>query len=174
MCSAVSRSCVASCVVALALAACASPGDAIIDVVFDPCATSVAAADGSTEAEIAAIDAALRVWNDAAGLALRRVARDSNGPVVEVTFAPSIAGLFGHYDDELGTILVNRGIQDARRRALTIAHELGHAFGLLHVPTEKRVSLMNPGAPEVTPTPEDVEELRAIWGDCRGAGFSKR
>lgn len=148
--------------------ACGEVGDTHIDLVFDPCVARVAASDATAD-ELASIDRALSLWNEAAGLALARGRLPASDTVVEIHFRPSLPAFFGVYDDEVGEIVVNRNIEDPGQRTLTIAHELGHAFGLVHVPVERRVSLMNPGAQYVPPTDEDVRQLHAIWGDCRSA-----
>jgi hypothetical protein len=157
-------------VLALACSSCVGKGDGAIELVFDPCATRVAAAAGSSASEVASIDRALALWNEAAELALERAEAPPSDPpreaVLEVSFVPTIAALRGVYDDEVGAIMVNRAIEGEEQRALTIAHELGHAFGLLHVPPGERASLMNPGDPQVTPTPEDVGALLDLWGRC--------
>lgn len=153
-------------VLALASSSCAAEGDTALEIVFDPCTTRVAAAAGSSASEVASIDRALSLWNEAAALRLERVVAPPSDTVLEVSFVPSIAALRGVYDDEAGAIMVNRAIEADEPRALTVAHELGHAFGLLHVPPDERASLMNPGSPEVTPTPEDVGALLDLWGRC--------
>ena len=145
---------------------CGGQGDTELEIVFDPCTTQVAAAAGSSASEVASIDRALSLWNEAAELELERVGAPPSDTVLEVSFVPSIAALRGVYDDEAGAIMVNRAIEGEEHRALTIAHELGHAFGLLHVSPDERASLMNPGNPEVTPTPEDVGALLDLWGRC--------
>lgn len=150
------------------LSGCVAGVDARIDLVFDPCATRIVAAPDVTARQLASIDRALVLWNDAAGLALERVAEPPSATVLEVSFVPTIAALRGVYDDEVGAIMVNRDIQGDEERTLTIAHELGHAFGLHHVPLGERASLMNPGDVRVPPTPADVDELLEFWGDCRG------
>jgi len=48
----------------------------------------------------------------------------------------------------------------------SVAHELGHAFGLVHVPQSERTSLMNPGNISTPPTVEDQAALAALWGTC--------
>ena len=52
---------------------------------------------------------------------------------------------------------------------MTIAHEIGHAFGLWHVKPSVRRSVMNPGNTTVTPTERDVDSVRALWGKLRPA-----
>ncbi len=48
--------------------------------------------------------------------------------------------------------------------AVTIAHEIGHAFGLVHVPAGQRTSVMNPNNLVIEPTAEDVDTLAMRWG----------
>jgi predicted Zn-dependent protease len=48
---------------------------------------------------------------------------------------------------------------------VTIAHELGHTFGLWHVHPSTRRSVMNPGNTTITPTERDVDSVRALWGN---------
>ena len=57
-----------------------------------------------------------------------------------------------------------RAALSADRRV--IAHELGHAFGLFHVPASERISLMNPGNLTTPPTTADQAALAALWGSC--------
>jgi predicted Zn-dependent protease len=47
-----------------------------------------------------------------------------------------------------------------------IAHELGHAFGLVHVSPDTRPSVMNPGNTTVAPNDGDRAALEALWGTC--------
>jgi hypothetical protein len=145
-------------------AACAEP-DPTIDVRFDPCAALVLvpAAD-ATAAELASIDDAIAMWNAAAGTQLTRTPAPGVA-AVPIGFEPAALAFLGVYDDESGVILVNRNLTDRRERAITIAHELGHAFGLWHVPRDVRPSVMN--APNVTtaPTPADAAALICLLRD---------
>ncbi len=149
------------------ISGCATKTDSTIDLVFDPCTTRVVAGAGATPSQLASIDRALELWNRAAGLSLERVSDPPSDTVIEVSFVPTIAALRGVYDDEVGAVMINRDIEADEERALTIAHELGHAFGLHHVSVDERASLMNPGNVRVPPTAEDVDELRASWGNCQ-------
>ena len=47
---------------------------------------------------------------------------------------------------------------------VTIAHEIGHAFGLVHV--SDRPSVMNVGNLVVEPNTGDVTALVALWSTC--------
>ena len=81
-----------------------------------------------------------------------------------MVFATAAPAIFGFYDGN-GDISINQEL-DADKAAVTIAHELGHAFGLVHVPASVRPSVMNPGNLSVTPTAGDRDALAAIWGTC--------
>jgi hypothetical protein len=143
-----------------------SPPDETIDVQFDPCDASIVSATDSTPTELESVDRGLGMWNEAAGLSL---ARDTVlvSPALVIRFQDAYAAFRGAYDDEHGIAYVNRGLSDPYARAVTVAHEVGHAFGLTHVDPGTRASLMNPGNIAILPTPDDVALLRASWGDCR-------
>jgi hypothetical protein len=64
-------------------------------------------------------------------------------------------------------VLVNRALTVASERAITIAHEVGHAMGLPHV--DGRPSLMNPGNLTLEPQPGDAAALVELWGACPAA-----
>jgi hypothetical protein len=144
---------------------CLSASDDTIDVTFDPCTVAVAAGGGTAAAEIDAIDAGLQLWNGAANLTLTRWAGEDE-PHVVVRFEDAPLAFRGVYDDERGVVIVNRRLSDGHERAVTVAHELGHAFGLPHVDASSRRSLMNPGNVAIEPTADDVTELRSRWGAC--------
>ena len=57
-------------------------------------------------------------------------------------------------------------MDDDRQRAVTIAHEIGHAFGLLHVSVDDDASVMNDGNLVTEPNGFDVDALRSLWGAC--------
>jgi hypothetical protein len=84
---------------------------------------------------------------------------------VAVEFVPSTPGVFGFYDDEALTLDISDALSDDQR-AIVIAHELGHAFGLVHVPPTERISVMNAGNLATVPTPADQLAVAALWGDC--------
>lgn len=165
------RSRVGVSIVLLALAhGCAAevaPSEAIV---FDPCGVAIAPAEDLTSTELASVDEALQLWNEAASLEATRTQRGAEGALT-IRFAPSLPAFFGRYDGTTGSILINRDIADTHTRAITVAHELGHAFGLEHVPVEIEASLMNPANTTVAPSARDVERLRAAWGDCRSSNY---
>ncbi len=136
--------------------ACSAPGD---PVTFDPCALTIAAPD-ATAAQLAGIDAALASWN-ALGLAVTR----SDVGEVSIMFRVDPATTeYGLYDD--GVIDVNTSVTDPQALAVTVAHELGHAVGLVHIAPATRASVMNPGNLSIAPTPIDAATVAARWGAC--------
>ncbi len=104
-------------------------------------------------------------WNEVAGtrLTLEDVAGAARLPVEFEEAAPAF---FGIYLDEEGRVVINRRLTEPHGRAVTIAHEMGHAFGLVHLEPETDISVMNPANLEVEPTPEDAGRLAEIWGRC--------
>lgn len=55
---------------------------------------------------------------------------------------------------------------DGQPLAVTVAHELGHAFGLVHVDPSVRASVMNPGNLSTPPTAADAAQVTGLWGAC--------
>lgn len=148
----------------LALCGCSSPGDGVIDVTYDLCApVAIAPAADATPDEIAAIDDAIAMWRRAGVWAL---ARDSRAAALPVHFEVASTAFLGVYEDEAGEIYINRKIADPHARAVTVAHELGHAFGLLHVARDARASVMNTHNTAVEPTAADMAALVERWGSC--------
>jgi len=148
------------------IAACATHPDGKIDTVFDACKPLLVVPDDDTTAEeIASLDEAIDLWND---LVRSELTRDDEGIVARVPlhFELAASSFRGLYDDESGQIFVNRSVADPEARAITISHELGHAFGLVHIPRETRTSVMNPGNLTVAPNAGDRDAVIALWGDC--------
>lgn len=150
----------------LACACAADTSEAPIELVFDPCVMRVVVAGDASAEETASVDAALAAWNEAADLALARAASSEDG-AVPIRFEPSIPAFYGVYDDEEGSITINRNIDQDSSRTIVIMHELGHSFGLTHVPRETEASLMNPANHSVAPTEADVARLRGLWDVCQ-------
>lgn len=152
-----------------ALAACQPEGDGVIATVFDPCAPlRLTLDDEASDPQRDSVRAGAALWNEHAGARLS-VDPDpvpEGAPSVPVRYEGAAALFLGLYDDEAGEVLINDGLEPARARDLTVAHELGHAFGLTHVEPEERASVMNTGNTTVEPTADDVDALRALWGRC--------
>jgi hypothetical protein len=78
-------------------------------------------------------------------------------PEITVAFDAAAPAEFGLYLD--GIAYINEAL-DPDQTAIVIAHELGHAFGLVH--TSARPSVMNPGNLSIAPTADD----RAAIAPC--------
>jgi hypothetical protein len=155
----------------LALAAsCAAsppPSDAIR---FDPCQPVVLAVGASaTIDQAAAVQSASAMWNQIGHTRLSSLASSASVPASALTlpvrFQPAAAPSHGYYDPVSGEVLVNTDLR-GRPDAITIAHEVGHAFGLVHVAPDQRPSVMNPGNLDTAPTLEDRDALTLLWGQC--------
>lgn len=145
---------------------CAAPDpDSTLDVVYDPCSGVVVSSPNATSAEQSSIDAALELWVEAGGFALTREPV-ADWPRLEIRFEEAPGAQHGVYDDERGLVFINRRLERSRERAITIAHELGHAFGLWHVHGTR--SLMNENNLSIEPTSADVASVRSAWLSCQG------
>jgi len=144
--------------------ACASnEGSTTIELTHDACAPLSLVADAPTELQSAALQDGQDLWIDRGAPAIGRRA----GATLEVRFEPASPAFRGLYDDHEGVIYINSELTDPRVLSIVVAHELGHAFGLHHVPTSERPSLMNPGNVSTPPTVEDQAALVSLWGTCQ-------
>jgi len=137
---------------------------------FDACQPLTLEPDPTiTDAQRAGIVAGLQLWNAVAGTRLILGAAtgspttDSSVPSIPIHFQAAAPPFHGLYEG--GQVFVNDDLSGAPQ-AVVIAHEVGHAFGLVHVPTSTRISLMNPANLMVSPTAEDIATLAARWGRC--------
>ena len=146
---------------ALVLAACSSEVPATSHV-FDPCQPIDIAVIDATDAQQQSVGDALARWR-ARGVAAFQI---GDGAGVQVVFTSGNPAVYGYYDEAAATVYVNAELADPAARAVTIAHELGHALGLAHVPADQRASVMNPGNLTIDPTDADVAAIRARWGAC--------
>lgn len=138
--------------------------DQTINIVYDPCdRTLVQAAPNTTSVELAAIDEAIALWQEVANVKMSRD-RISADQTLDVRFENAALVFRGLYEDEIGDVVVNRRLSDPDERAITVAHEFGHALGLPHV--ETRPSIMNSGNLELRPLEGDVDALSELWGPC--------
>lgn len=142
-------------------------------VTFDACAPlEIGVEPALTTEQMQGVTDALAMWNQAAGTALvpAAPAAMTSTPMVPLTFQVAAPPFHGLYDNRAGRIYINQDLTDIAPLRITIAHEIGHAFGLPHVSASVRRSLMNSGNTTISITPEDVEALAAIWGQCPPAG----
>jgi len=161
--------------VSLAGACGGSSSDAVVAALrFDPCRPlDLVVGAGTSPDRAAGVHTAADLWNGAASAQLS-VDEAPAAPAVEasgaaparlpIQFQPAIALSHGYYDPS-GQVLINDDLT-ARPLAVTIAHEVGHAFGLVHV--TNRPSVMNPGNLDVEPNAGDVAALADLWGRCGG------
>ncbi len=144
-----------------------SKGDGVIDTTFDACQPLLLdAQDGSAEEKLSIAEAA-QLWNDIAGTQVTvDPAAFVGDAVVPVFFDKAGAAYHGQYDDTEGVIYVNDDIDSDHARAVTLAHEVGHAFGLFHVDVDDDVSVMNNGNLVTEPNGFDVDNVHKLWGVC--------
>jgi hypothetical protein len=152
-----------------ACTACSGTGSSETSV-RDPCAPLGIVAAPATAVERDGIAGALALWRDRGVAAFDPV--DAPAPAVpgaslEIRFDDAADVFHGVYDPAGGRVLINRGIADASRFSIVIAHEFGHAFGLIHIAPATRTSLMNPDNLTTPPTEADQRALEAMWGSCR-------
>jgi hypothetical protein len=139
-------------------------------VTFNPCASVTLAPDANaTAVELAGIAAAVALWNQSAASALAMTnpanADGAPAPTLPIHFQTAAAPIHGLYDAPDGQVFINDDLSGAEL-AITLAHEIGHSFGLVHIPPDVRPSLMNPGNLTVSITPEDIATLAGLWGRC--------
>lgn len=144
---------------------CSSNDD--IATVYDPCSPlAIDVAQDITAAERQGIDGAIAAW---AHVLPTRIAIGGAGTanVLPIRFEPGDTFYRAIYWDSFGLISIGRDRLAPEDYALAIAHEMGHAFGLLHVAKADRASVMNVGNLEVVPNDEDAAAVRALWATCR-------
>lgn len=145
-------------ILTIVLCAC---GEAGIETKFDPCAPLALVSWDATSEQLAAMRAAEALWRDRGAPAFGLRADTT----LRVSFSATSPQYRGRYDDEPGIIYIHKKVVDPEL-TIVIAHEVGHAFGLLHVSREERISVMNPGNVTIPPTADDQAALAAIWGTC--------
>ena len=150
------------------LAGCADdPGDRVIATTFDICGPVVVDASQATPAQAACLADAVAMWR-ARGVVGLAVTSTPASADVELRFQRAASNFHGLYDDQHGVIYVNQELSGDREAcAITIAHELGHAFGLWHVDRHERVSVMNQANLTVLPNAADERALAELWGPCQ-------
>jgi hypothetical protein len=148
------------------LVACDGPDDDVIDVRFDVCEALVLDASGATAAQRGGVAEAIALWQER-GVGTMSMEPLAGAATLPVVFEQANPVFRGYYDDEVGIVYVNASLDATpEARAIAIAHELGHAFGLFHVDEGERASLMNPHNLTIPPTEEDARQIERLWGRC--------
>ncbi|HET6149211.1 MAG TPA: hypothetical protein VFH68_16860 [Polyangia bacterium] len=144
-------------------------------VQFDACQPLVLAPDLDAGPEqLQGISDAVDLWNSSAATRLSMQVHDraasggAAGSSLPIHFQQAAAPFHGFYDDRDIQIFINRDLAD-HARIVAISHELGHAFGLVHVAPAERPSVMNSGNITIDPTADDVGALATRWGHCAPA-----
>ncbi len=146
--------------------ACTNPtGPRTLAITYDPCDAVVTLAPDAPAGTTADVESALAMWQRVAGT---RLTLDpvQGAPRIPIEFADAAPLFHGIYEDTIGVVLINRSVFPGHRRAVTIAHELGHAMGLFHVDPKVRLSVMNPGNWTTEPTPADADAVYRLWRRC--------
>jgi len=142
-------------------------------VLFDPCGPVALVTDpGLTAAQSAGLAAGLALWNARANTRLSLASADAGAGAgdppaggLPIHFQDAAPPFHGLYDAPRGQVFINTDLA-GEALAVTIAHEVGHAFGLVHISADQRSSVMNPNNLVVEPTLEDVDTLAMRWGVC--------
>jgi matrixin len=144
----------------IVLAACGGASQGEIARTYDPCAPITLDTAGATAEQANGIAGGVALWRGAGVTGFDA----STGETIGVRFQTAAPAFHGFYDDTAGVVYVNTDVVDSGELAIVVAHELGHAFGLVHV--QDRTSLMNPGNLTTPPTDGDRAALAALWGAC--------
>lgn len=146
------------------LASCApADGDSVLDITYDPCEPTVLApAGGGTPRQLAALEGAIDLWNGVLDTRLS-LEPDSGAAALPIRFEDAAAFFHGVYEDEIGEVVINDRLE-GRALEVTVAHELGHAFGLWHESAGS--SVMQPGNLETPPSAGDADAVAAHWPSC--------
>lgn len=148
-----------------AITACGGELDDDIDQVFDPCSAITLSPTNANDAELQSIHDAVGMWNGlGAELSVYSDEEPSADTVIPIEFEDAAPMFRGIYRDEIGDVVINRSLSDQDKRAVVIAHELGHAFGLVHVEDDE--SVMMSGNVDLVPGSVDVAALTELWPDC--------
>jgi len=141
-----------------------------IDTVYDPCsALTVVVDDDISDEQIAGIERAIELWGNVLPAQITIGSGPKARDALPIRFEPGEPFYRGMYWDAIGEISIASDRLAPKDYGLAIAHELGHAFGLLHVAKNERLSVMNVGNLEIAPTEQDATNVRARWPSCQSA-----
>ncbi|HET7504797.1 MAG TPA: hypothetical protein VFK02_27430 [Kofleriaceae bacterium] len=148
------------------IAACGTTDPSNSYVARDPCAALAIDTTTATPEQQGGIADALALWRGRGVAAFDLTAPVGDAAAIQIRFDDAAATFHGVYDPASASVLINRDLVDRSMLAIVVAHELGHVFGLAHVPLDSRRSLMNPGNVVTPPTDDDQRALEAMWGTC--------
>lgn len=142
--------------------------DDTIDVTFAPCEPLILhPSQDATAEQIESIHHAAEMWNAVgADVTVATGELDGSESAVDIGFEDAAPMFFGIYRDERGDVVINSKVDDRDERAVVVAHEVGHAFGLQHVEPSRRGSVMNQGNVDRPPDGGDAMALEALWPEC--------
>lgn len=136
---------------------------------FDPCsALTIVPIPATDPGEVQSVEDAVLLWSRVLPTRITVGEESPEAPVVKIVFESGDNFYRATYWDQLGAISISRDRLDRADYPVVIAHELGHAFGLPHVSTDVRPSVMNVGNLEIEPNDEDASPLRERWATCAG------
>ena len=154
----------------LPFAACAPSGYGSVNgVKFDLCQPLTVTPDPTATADqMDGIAQGMALWNQLAGAHLVLAGdptASASAPSLPLHFQHAAGNFHGLYDPSTAQVFINNDLT-GHPRTVTITHELGHSFGLVHISPDERPSVMNPANLTIEPTAADVAALAAIWGTC--------
>ena len=126
----------------------------------------IAPVAGTEAEEVQSIEDALQLWAQVLPVQAEVALEQAPESALAIEFESGDSFYRAMYWDSLGLISISRDHLQPEDYAIALAHELGHAFGLPHVPKEQRASVMNVGNLDVPPDEVDAAALRALWPAC--------
>jgi hypothetical protein len=164
-------------VVSLLVGGCGASPSQGPEIRFDPCEmVALVPVAALPAAAMASVSSGLASWNRTANTRLflaTAATPPGSAAALPIHFQSAAAPFHGFYDQSAGEIFINVDLVE-HARSVAIAHEVGHAFGLVHVSPNERSSVMNVGNLDEEPNTGDVEALARLWGHCPAPTASSR